>query len=148
VVEFNCRFGDPETQVVLALLETPLGSLLRAVATGRLADVGPLQWRTGAAVVVVVASEGYPEAPVTGDVVEGLADAEAVPGVRVLHAGTAYDGDGRLVTSGGRVLGVTAVADDLADSRRAAYDAVERVRIRGGHHRGDIAVQVVGEAAR
>src|SRR5581483_9989780 len=91
VVEFNCRFGVPETQVVLALLDSPLGELLSAVATGRLADIGPLRWRDGAAVVVVVASEGYPAAPVTGDVIEGIDDAGAVPGVQVLHAGTALD---------------------------------------------------------
>lgn len=139
VVEFNCRFGDPETQVVLALLDTPLGELLHAVATGRLADVGPLRWRDGAAVVVVVASEGYPAAPVTGDVIEGIDAAAAVPGVDVLHAGTALDDTGRLVTAGGRVLGVTAVAADLTVARDAAYDAVRRLRIRGAHYRSDIA---------
>jgi phosphoribosylamine--glycine ligase len=139
VVEFNCRFGDPETQVVLALLDSPLGELLYAVATGRLADVGPLRWRDGAAVVVVVASEGYPAAPVLGDVIEGVDDAASVPGVALLHAGTALDGDGRLVTAGGRVLGVTATGADIAAARASAYDAVRRLRIRGSHYRGDIA---------
>ena len=143
VVEFNCRFGDPETQVVLALLETPLGELLYAVATGRLADVGPLRWRDGAAVVVVVASEGYPASPVTGDVIEGIDDAASVPNVAVLHAGTALDDAGRLVTAGGRVLGVTAVGADVASARAAAYDAVGRLRIRGSHHRTDIAAAVM-----
>jgi len=142
VVEFNCRFGDPETQVVLALLDTPLGELLHAVATGRLADVGPLRWRDGAAVVVVVASEGYPATPVTGDTIDGLDDAATVAGVDVLHAGTASDGDGRLVTAGGRVLGVTAVAADVAAARAAAYDAVRRLSIRGAHYRHDIAAAI------
>ena len=139
VVEFNCRFGDPETQVVLALLDTPLGELLNAVATGHLADVGPLRWRDGAAVVVVVASEGYPAAPVTGDVIDGVDDAGSVDGVAVLHAGTATDGDGRLVTAGGRVLGVTATGADIATARASAYDAVGRLHIRGSHYRTDIA---------
>jgi phosphoribosylamine--glycine ligase len=142
VVEFNCRFGDPETQVVLALLDSPLGELLHAVATGRLADVGPLRWRDGAAVVVVVASEGYPAAPVVGDAIEGVEDAASVPGVAVLHAGTATDADGRLVTAGGRVLGVTATGSDIAAARASAYEAVRRLRIRGGHHRTDIAAAV------
>jgi len=142
VVEFNCRFGDPETQVVLALLDTPLGELLHAVATGRLADIGPLRWRDSAAVVVVVASEGYPATPTTGDVIEGLDDAASVPGVDVLQAGTSLDGDGRLVTAGGRVLGVTATGPDLAAARASAYEAVRRLRIRGSHYRTDIAAAV------
>jgi phosphoribosylamine--glycine ligase len=148
VVEFNCRFGDPETQVVLALLDSPVGELLHAVATGRLADHvsldrgGPLRWRDGAAVVVVVASEGYPSAPVVGDPIEGVEDAASVPGVAVLHAGTALDADGRLVTAGGRVLGVTATGTDIAAARASAYEAVQRLRIRGGHHRTDIAAAV------
>jgi len=142
VVEYNCRFGDPETQVVLALLDSPLGEVLHAVATGRLSDVGPLRWKDGAAVVVVVASEGYPAAPVTGDVIEGVEDAESVPGVAVLHAGTARDLDGRLLTAGGRVLGVTAVGPDVAAARKSAYDAVRRLRIRGSHYRTDIAAAV------
>jgi phosphoribosylamine--glycine ligase len=142
VVEFNARFGDPETQVVLALLDTPLGELLSAVATGRLADIGPLRWRDGAAVVVVVASEGYPATPVTGDVIEGVDDAASVSGVDVLQAGTALDAAGRLVTAGGRVLGVTAVGADVAAARGSAYDAVRRLRIRGTHYRSDIAAAV------
>jgi phosphoribosylamine--glycine ligase len=145
VVEFNCRFGDPEAQVVLALLATPLGGLLHAVAVGRLADAAPLQWRDAAGVIVVVAAEGYPDHPVSGDVVEGIDAAEQVPGVAVLHAGTARDADGRLVTAGGRVLGVTAVGADLAAARAAAYDAVGRIRIRGAHHRTDIAAAAAAE---
>ena len=144
VIEFNCRFGDPETQVVLALLETPLAGVLHACATGTLADVGPLSWHPGAAVTVVVAAERYPGAPVTGDAVQ----VGALPaGVQVLHAGTRQDGD-RVVSSGGRVLSVTAVADDLGAARARAYDGVAAVRLRGAHWRTDIArAAVAGEVS-
>ncbi|HET7529918.1 MAG TPA: phosphoribosylamine--glycine ligase [Mycobacteriales bacterium] len=141
VVEFNCRFGDPETEVVLPLLQTPLGGLLHAAASGRLDDQPPLSWSDGAAVTVVVASEGYPAAPRTGDEVSGITEAERVPGVSVLHAGTARDEAGRLVTAGGRVLAVTATGADLAGARESAYDAVGRISIRGSHHRRDIAAR-------
>jgi phosphoribosylamine--glycine ligase len=137
VVEFNARFGDPETQVVLPLLETPLGGLLHAAATGRLAEVGPLRWRDGAAVTVVVAAEGYPEAPRTGDPIAG-ADGDGV-----LHAGTTLGPDGTVLSSGGRVLAVTAVGSDLAEARQAAYERVAAVRLRGAHWRTDIALAAV-----
>ena len=139
VIEFNARFGDPETQVVLPLLETPLGELLRAAATGGLADHEPLRWRAGAGVTVVIASEHYPGAPVTGDPIQGLDRAAAVPGVTVFQAGTAADEDGTLRTSGGRVLAVTGLGADLAAARESAYAAIAEVEIRGGHHRRDIA---------
>jgi phosphoribosylamine--glycine ligase len=139
VVEFNCRFGDPETEVVLPLLRTPLAALLHAAATGGLADAEPLSWSDGAAVTVVVASEGYPAAPRTGDEITGVEAAGAVPGVTVLHAGTTRHADGRLLTAGGRVLAVTAVGADLESARQSAYDAVARIDIRGSHHRLDIA---------
>jgi len=142
VVEFNARFGDPETQVVLPLLETPLAGLLLAAATGRLHDAPPLRWRDAAAVTVVVAAAGYPGSPRFGEPVEGLAAAAAVPGVAVLHAGTVTV-DGRLVSSGGRVLSVTAVGQDLAVARQSAYDAVDRIRLVGAHHRTDIAMRAV-----
>jgi phosphoribosylamine--glycine ligase len=135
VIEFNCRFGDPETQVVLALLETPLAGLLHACATGRLAEAGPLRWRPGAAVTVVVAAEGYPAAPASGDVVTVGALPE---GVEVLHAGTRLE-DGRVVSAGGRVLSVTAVGGTLEQARERAYDGVGAVTLRGGHWRSDIA---------
>jgi phosphoribosylamine--glycine ligase len=145
VVEFNCRFGDPETQVVLALLETPLAGLLHACATGALAEQPPLRWRDGAAVTVVVAAEGYPGAPAAGDeVVVG----ELPDGVEVLHAGTARSDDGALVARGGRVLSVTATGADLAAARLAAYRGIEAVQLRGGHWRTDIAQRAVqGEIA-
>jgi phosphoribosylamine--glycine ligase len=137
VVEFNARFGDPETQVVLPLLETPLAGLLMAAATGRLAEHPPLRWRDGAAVTVVVAASGYPEAPRTGDPLTG-ADGEGV-----LHAGTAPTPDGGVVSAGGRVLAVTAVGEDLATARRTAYERVERVQLAGAHWRTDIALAAV-----
>ena len=137
VVEFNARFGDPETQVVLPLLETPLAGLLHAAATGRLAEHPPLRWRDGAAVTVVVASAGYPESPRTGDPVTG-ADGEGV-----LHAGTAVSSDGGVVSAGGRVLAVTAVGADLAAARQTAYERVAGVRLAGAHWRTDIALAAV-----
>ncbi len=149
VVEFNARFGDPETQPLLALLESPLGVVLRAAAEGRLEEVGQLRWRDGAAVAVVVAAAHYPDAPRTGDVIHGVFDAERLDGVQVLQAGTAADEEGRLLTAGGRVLAVTAVGADLADARAKAYAGVDKIRIDGAHHRTDIAAgaSVVEEGA-
>jgi phosphoribosylamine--glycine ligase len=143
VIEFNARFGDPETQVVLPLLETPLAGLLHAAATGGLADHAPLSWYDGAAVTVVVASDGYPAAPIVGDVIEGIDAADAEAGVSVIQAGTTHNLDGDLITAGGRVLAVTAVAHDLPDARELAYRAVDGISIRGAHHRGDIALRAV-----
>ncbi|MGN6472919.1 MAG: phosphoribosylglycinamide synthetase C domain-containing protein, partial [Mycobacteriales bacterium] len=142
VVEFNVRFGDPETQSVLALLDSPLGELLHAAATGTLGIHPPLRWREGASVTVVVAAAGYPTAPRTGDAITGL---EKIGSADVLHAGTALD-DGRLVTSGGRVLAVTAVGGDLRSARQSAYDAVAHVKIDGGHYRRDIAAKAAEES--
>jgi phosphoribosylamine--glycine ligase len=133
VIEFNCRFGDPETEVVLPLLETPLAGLLRAAATGGLADHPPLRWRPGSAVTVVVASAGYPGTPRTGDPITGADQ----PGV--LHAGTRFM-DGTLVSAGGRVLACTATGPTLADARDAAYELVDGVKLEGSQHRTDIAL--------
>jgi phosphoribosylamine--glycine ligase len=137
VVEFNCRFGDPDSQVVLALLATPLAGLLAAAAAGDLAGQPALRWRDGAAVAVVLASAGYPQAPRTGDPVTG---AER-PGV--LHAGTARRADGALVSAGGRVLNCTATGPDLAAARDAAYRLVAQVALPGGQYRTDIALAAV-----
>ncbi|ARQ69574.1 phosphoribosylamine--glycine ligase [Streptomyces marincola] len=147
VVEFNARFGDPETQVVLARLRTPLAGLLHAAATGGLDRVEPLRWSDGAAVTVVVAADGYPESPRTGDPVEGLDEIEAEdgPDAYVLHAGTRRDDAGRVVSAGGRVLSVTAAGPDLAQARALAYRAVARVRLAGSHHRTDIAAAAAGD---
>ena len=137
VIEFNARFGDPETQVVLALLASPLGGLLHAAATGTLADFPALQWREGAAVTVVVASHNYPGTPRTGDVITGGEQ----PGV--IHAGTTRREDGALVSSGGRVLSATATGADLAAARAAAYALVDGITLEGSHHRTDIALGAV-----
>ena len=142
VVEFNARFGDPETQPLLALLDSPLAQVLHAAAQGRLDEMGPLRWRHGAAVGVVVAAENYPASPVTGTPVHGLDTASTHDGVAVLQAGTRLDDDGCLVTSGGRILAVTAVGDDVADARARAYAAVAEIKIDGSHHRTDIAAGV------
>ena len=139
VIEFNARFGDPETQVVLARLGTPLAQLLYAAAIGHLADVPPLRWSDRAAVTVVVAAHGYPQQARTGDVVEGLDAVPSASAAYVLHAGTRRDAQGRVVSAGGRVLSVTASGEGLAEARRRAYDAVGRIRLAGSHHRTDIA---------
>jgi phosphoribosylamine---glycine ligase len=132
VIEFNCRFGDPETQSVLALLESPLGQLLDAAATGKLASFGELRWRDGAAVTVVLAAENYPGRPRVGDVVLG---SEAAG---ILHAGTARRDDGAIVSSGGRVLSVVGTGPDLATARSSAYDTIGSIRLPGSHFRSDI----------
>ncbi|HEY6481501.1 MAG TPA: phosphoribosylamine--glycine ligase [Streptosporangiaceae bacterium] len=138
VIEFNARFGDPEIQVVLDRLATPLGGLLDAAAAGDLTGAGALDWAPGAAVNVVVAAAGYPEAPVAGDEITGLADAAAVPGAYVLQAGTAR-WDGALVSSGGRVLNVVGSGPDVPQARAAAYAAAGRIQLPGGWYRSDIA---------
>ncbi|MCV7171808.1 phosphoribosylamine--glycine ligase [Mycobacterium manitobense] len=132
VVEFNCRFGDPETQSVLALLDSPLGQLLRAAATGQLAGFGELRWQEGAAVTVVLAAENYPGRPRVGDAITG-SEADGV-----LHAGTARRDDGAVVSSGGRVLSVVGTGEDLSAARAAAYRLIESVRLPGSHFRTDI----------
>ncbi|WP_344424328.1 phosphoribosylamine--glycine ligase [Pseudonocardia ailaonensis] len=135
VIEFNCRFGDPETQVVLALLRTPLAGVLHAVATGRLAELPPLEWSDGAAVTVVVAADGYPGTPRLGDVIAG-GDGEGV-----LHAGTRRRDDGATVSAGGRVLSVVGTGADLAAARAEAYGRLEGVHLAGSHHRTDIGLR-------
>jgi phosphoribosylamine--glycine ligase len=142
VVEFNARFGDPETQVVLARLGTPIAGVLHAAATGGLAGIGALEWSEGAAVTVVVAAEGYPESPVAGGVVHGLDLAAEVENAHVLHAGTAVGADGDVVVTGGRVLSVVGTGATVADARQAAYAAVDRISLAGSHHRTDIAAAV------
>ena len=137
VIEFNARFGDPETQVVLARLRTPLADLLYAAANGGLAGVGALDWDPGAAVTVVLAAAGYPGTPRTGDVVHGLDDVR--PPAYVLHAGTRLDDFGHVVSAGGRVLSVVGTGADVASARAATYDGVGRVGFAGMHYRRDIA---------
>jgi phosphoribosylamine--glycine ligase len=135
VIEFNCRFGDPETQVVLALLRTPLAGLLNAVATGTLADHPPLEWHDGYAVTVVIAAEGYPGRVRSGDVITG-AETHGV-----LHAGTRRRDDGAIVSAGGRVLSVMGTGETLTEARTEAYRLVTDVHLAGSHHRTDIAAE-------
>ena len=138
VVEFNARFGDPETQPLLAMLESPLSPLLLGAATGGLADVPPPVFRPGAAVAVVMASTGYPESSSKGDVITGVAAAEELDAVHVIHAGTALAGDD-LVTAGGRVLAVIGTGRSVSAAREAAYAGVGEIHFEGAQHRTDIA---------
>ncbi|MGW4839912.1 phosphoribosylamine--glycine ligase [Streptomyces globisporus] len=142
VIEFNARFGDPETQVVLARLQTPLAGVLRASANGTLDVLPPLNWRDDAAVTVVIASHNYPDTPRTGDPIDGLADvaAQDAPDAYVLHAGTRAEGDA-VLSAGGRVLSVTATGKDLTAARERAYTALGRIRLAGSQHRTDIALK-------
>ncbi|HSN12693.1 MAG TPA: phosphoribosylamine--glycine ligase [Propionibacteriaceae bacterium] len=140
VVEFNARFGDPETQAVLSLLESPFGQVLYAAATGRLAEVGSLTWRDESAVVVVAAADGYPATPRTGGAITGPRLYETDDNVHVVHAGTALDGD-TLVAAGGRVLGVVATGPTLADARDDAYAALSQLDFPTGFWRTDIAAK-------
>ncbi|MCX6407385.1 MAG: phosphoribosylamine--glycine ligase [Propionibacteriales bacterium] len=140
VVEFNARFGDPETQAILALLRTPLASLLHGAATGTLDAVGLPAWHDGTAVTVVMSSAGYPASSRSGDVILGVGAANTIEGVDVIHAGTGLDADGRLVTSGGRVLAVTAVGEDLEHARDRAYAGVDAISFDGAQFRADIAL--------
>jgi len=141
VVEFNARFGDPETQALLPLLDSSLAALLHGAATGTLGEVGLPVWRDGAAVTVVVAAHGYPVWPRTGDRITGVETAQAIEGVDVIHAGTAWDAYGDLVTAGGRVLTITAVGADLPQARQRAYDGVAQIGIDGSQFRTDIAAE-------
>ncbi len=144
VLEFNARFGDPETQVYLARLEDDLADLLLASAEGRLAG-RELRWKPGAAVCVVMASAGYPGSSPKGLPICGLDAAAALPGVKVFHAGTALR-EGRVVTNGGRVLGVTATGDDVAEARRRAYAAVAAIQFEGAQWRTDIGSKALAHA--
>ncbi|UNO41167.1 phosphoribosylamine--glycine ligase [Streptomyces sp. MST-110588] len=163
VIEFNARFGDPETQVVLARLKSPLSRLLHAAATGTLADLQPLRWSEDAAVTVVIASHNYPDSPRTGDPIGGLEEVaeQDAPAAYVLHAGTkaverdgkgegdeggAGAGRGTVVSAGGRVLSVTATGADLTTARERAYRAVDRITLDGSHHRRDIAERAARDA--
>jgi phosphoribosylamine--glycine ligase len=142
VVEFNARFGDPETQAVLAQLRTPLAGVLLAAAQGRLDEIEPLEWEEGGAVTVVIAAKGYPAAPRSGDPIGGLAEVEDEPDVHVLHAGTAFTDEGALVSAGGRVLSVVGQGPTLAAARERAYKGVDYITLEGSHHRSDIALAV------
>ncbi len=142
VIEFNARFGDPETQVVLPRLVTPLSQLLLAAASGELGGVARPEFSDDVAVTVVVASEGYPEAPRTGRVISGVEEAESVEGVSIAHAATA-ESEAGLVATGGRVLSVVATGASFVEARSRVYEAVGRLSLDGSQHRTDIAAQVI-----
>ncbi len=139
VVEFNARFGDPETQVVLSRLISPLAPYLYASAKGGLDVLPEPRWRQESAVVVVMAAENYPDSPVLGDVIDGLDEANGVEGATVFHAGTTFSDTGAAVSSGGRVLGIVGIGADIEDARKNAYAGVDRITLRGSHYRRDIA---------
>ena len=145
LVEYNARFGDPECQVLMLRLKSDLVPYLMGAATGRLAELDPPQWRDEAAICVVLAAEGYPEAPQAGTPIKG-ADADFGPDVAVFHAGTARGPDGALVAAGGRVLNVCARGATLKEARERAYAAVDAIDWPGGFHRRDIGWRALGEA--
>lgn len=142
-IEFNCRFGDPETQVVLPRLKTDLLEIMLAVVEGRLAEQ-EIEWSDEAAVCVVLSSGGYPGPYRKGDRIDGL---DAVQDALVFHAGTAFDEDGNVMTNGGRLLGVTGIGADIESAREKAYRAVEQIHYEGKHYRTDIAEKAL-KAAR
>lgn len=146
VVEFNVRFGDPETQPLLAVLDSPLGEVLYAAATGTLAELGSLMWRAESAVVVVMAANGYPGTPDKGGVIRGARLFGSGDGAHVVHAGTAKNDAGELVSAGGRVLGVVGTAATLAGARDTAYAAVADLDFPDGFYRHDIALTAAQEA--
>jgi phosphoribosylamine--glycine ligase len=137
VLEFNCRLGDPETQPVLSRLSTDLLDICLALTDGKLAEL-EVQWKPEPAVCVVLASKGYPGKYAKGDIIEGLEAAKKIEGVTVFHAGTSFSGS-NIVTNGGRVLGVTALGDDIRSAKVRAYEAIEKIHFNGMHYRKDIA---------
>jgi phosphoribosylamine--glycine ligase len=145
VLEYNARFGDPETQSLVPRLNGDWLALLRACARGELSSVAA-RFRDDPAVCVVMAAGGYPGPYAKGAPIEGLDEAGGLSGVSIFHAGTEHDAAGRVVTSGGRVLGVTATGGDLAAARDRAYEAVARIRWNGERHRTDIAADAIAKA--
>jgi phosphoribosylamine--glycine ligase len=146
LLEYNVRFGDPETQAILVRLETDLVGICEAMLTGNLAD-RDIKWKEGSSACVVLASEGYPSKPRTGDVIEGLEQANEVTGVEVFHAGTSFSSTGQITTAGGRVLGVTAVAADLCSALSRAYEGVSKITWPGMHFRRDIGSTATSQSA-
>lgn len=142
VIEFNARFGDPETQVVLRRLVTPLAGLLYKASTGQLDSAQAPEFLPQQAITVVLASEGYPETSAPNRPITGLSEAEGVKGVEICHAATAIADSGELVATGGRVLSVVAVGDDFKHARKHAYEAIELIHLEGSHYRSDIAAKV------
>ena len=137
VIEYNCRFGDPETQVVLPMLKTVLLDIMEAVENQKLDDL-PIEWKSGACACVILASGGYPEKYETGKVISGLNEKGQLADAAVYHAGTKLSATGEFLTAGGRVLGITASAEKLRDALSAAYAAAEQVTFENVHYRRDI----------
>jgi phosphoribosylamine--glycine ligase len=139
VLEFNCRFGDPETQAILPRLKSDLVSLLMATIESRLEDI-TIEFDSRTAVTVILASAGYPGKYDTGKRIEGLENAASLPEVRIFQAGTKRQ-DGKIVTSGGRVLAITALGESVTEARERAYDAIRQIHFEGCHFRRDIALR-------
>ena len=139
VIEFNARFGDPEAQVLLPRLKTPLATLLYQAATGALHEAPALEWSAESAVSVVLAAEGYPSTPQIGDPITGM---DSVEGAFVYQAGTTIK-DGVLQSAGGRVLSVTAMGQNLSVARSKAYEGISKITLRGSHYRSDIALKAL-----
>ena len=137
VLEYNVRFGDPETQAILVRLETDLVDICEAMISGRVDDL-QIEWKRGSSACVIMAAEGYPSKPRTGDVINGLGKVAALENVHIFHSGTARDAHGELITAGGRVLGVTATGDDLGSALSRAYEAVTEISWPGVQYRRDI----------
>lgn len=146
VLEYNVRFGDPETQAILVRLETDIVDICEAMLAGKLGEMN-MKWRQGSSACVVLASEGYPGKPRTGDMITGLDTATAVPNVEIFHAGTATQVGDEFFTNGGRVLGVTATGDDLSSALASAYSGVEKISWRGMHYRRDIGREMRSEVS-
>lgn len=144
VLEFNCRFGDPETQPLMMRLKSDLLEVMLAVVDGTLDEI-QLEWDPRPAISVIACSGGYPGDIKKGIPIYGIEEAESMPDVQVFHSGTKLDGNGQLVTDGGRVLAVTALGNDIADARKRAYAAIEKIRFEGMHYRSDIAHQAIGK---
>lgn len=141
VLEFNCRFGDPETQPVLFRLDSDLLDICLALSEGKLSNVDVL-WKDDAAVCVVLASKGYPDKYEKGKIIYGLDDVKKMKDVMVFHAGTAFDND-HIITNGGRVLGVTAIGKDIKSAKQRAYEAIQKIHFDGMHYRKDIADKAI-----
>jgi len=142
VLEFNCRFGDPETQVVLPRMDFDLVEAAEATINGSLSRL-PLAWKSDAAVCVVMAAGGYPGEYRRGQAIAGLKEAAKSDKVCVFHAGTRRNGSGQIVTDGGRVLGVTALGENIEMAARRAYEAVQQIHFDGAHFRRDIAARAM-----
>jgi phosphoribosylamine---glycine ligase len=145
VLEYNVRFGDPECQPLLMRLKTDLLDVLEATVAGRLDELAPLEWDPRPAVCVVMAAKGYPDKYPKGRVIRGLGEADVLPDVKVFHAGTAVDGQGNVVTNGGRVLGVTALGPTISTAKLNAYRAVKLIRWDGAWCRKDISDKAAGQ---